>query len=240
MGTEWWTGPEPKTKFAPKFKVPLYVATDGTQEFVDRLYNYVLKVENEIIAKEALVSEVPKPEHDPYQHTQQWKQHNLLKDFAGKDGNNLERFPSDPVQDELFNLIRTNYLVHLANLNYPRIKAYVHCWANVLQKGQWISRHNHMCHESAYLAGTYYLTGNATSLYMENPMNPKDIVQVATEKRKMVLFPSYLQHWSDVCHEEYRVSIAFDVVLDDTVFANPFRPHILLDDPTTMPGLDGK
>lgn len=242
MTTEWWNGPVPLNKFAYKHKVPLYVAKDGSADFVKRMTEYVLNIEENIIAKEHLVSEVPKNDSmDPYQHTQQWKQHNLLNDVPGKDGEHLERFPKDPVIEELFNLLRTNYLTHLANLNYPRIKVWVHGWANVLRHDQWISRHNHMSHENAYLAATYYLTTNNTNLYMANPVNPKDEIAIKTEARKLVIFPSWLQHWSDACiSEPTRISLAFDIVTEETVLQNPWRPHRLLDDPESMPGLDGK
>lgn len=239
--TEWWHGPTPNNKFAPKIKMPIYSAIDGTQDFVSRLTEYVLDIEKNIIAKEGLVSEVPKnTKDDMYQYTQQWKQHNLVHDVAGLDGEHLERFPENPVQKELFNLIRTNYLTFLADLHFPRVKVYINAWANILTRTQWISKHNHMSHADAYLAGTYYLTTNKTHLYLENPLNPKDIRQSATVARKIIFFPSYLQHWSDSCdHEDLRISIAFDLTIAEHI-NNPWRPHVLLDDPATMPGLDGK
>ena len=242
MNTFIWEGPKPKTGFAPKFKAPIYLAKDGSDDFVERLTNYVLDVENNIIAQEALVSEVPKPKIDPYRHTQQWKQHNLLCDFAGLEGEHLKRFPPDQVITELYNLIRTNYLVHLANLRLPRLKAYIHCWANVLQSTEYISKHNHMFHDNSYLSGTYYLTTNKSNLYIENPTNGRDGLTVPTEQKKLIFFPSYLVHYSDPCQDDetHRISIAFDIVLEDIVAGNPYRPHMLFDDPDTMPGLDGK
>lgn len=246
MRVEWFTGATPETKFAPNFKVPVGIGMDGSQDFVKRLSDYILRIEKDIIEKEGLVSEVPKSDADPYRHTQQWKQHNLLDDVAGHGGEHLERFPKDPIVEELFNLLRTNYLDYLANLNYPRRAVYVHGWANVLRKGEWISKHTHMSHNQAYLAATYYLTSNKTSLYFENPLNPGsyesgEVASVATEARKLVFFPSWLPHWSDkVDDDKLRISVAFDIVTEDTMKGNPWRPHRLLDDPATMPGLDGQ
>ena len=244
MRVEWFNGSRPETKFAPNFKVPIGIGVDGTQDFVKRMTDYVLRVEKDIIEKEALVSEVPKNGIDPYKHTQQWKQHNILDDVSGLGGEHLTRFPEDPVIEELFNLVRRNYLEHLANLRFPRIKVYIHGWANVLRDGEWISKHTHMSHNQAYLAATYYLTTNDTSLYMDNPLNPGavesgDIIGISTEARKLVFFPSFLPHWSDATHE-LRISLAFDIVTEDTMKGNPWRPHRLLDDPNTMPGIDGK
>lgn len=230
---------ECSTKFGPKLKYPVYVVEDGSTDFINRLTKYVLDVEENIIAKEGLVSDVPKNDADPYQHTQQWKQHNLLRDFAGLDGEHLERFPHDPVMDELFSFIRMHYLTFLAEMKYPRIKAYVHAWANVLRGDQFISRHSHITGPEAYLAATYYLTTNNTSLYFENPIN-MTAAGVATVAKRVVMFPSWLVHFSDKCEEgKMRISLAFDIVTENTMIANPWRPHVLLDDPATMPGLEG-
>jgi hypothetical protein len=241
MGAEWWEGQKPLTKFAPNFKVPLYIAKDGSKDFITRMTNYVLDVEKNIIEHEQLVSPVPKPEVDPYQHTQQWKQHNLLDDVVGEGGEHLVRFPKDPVIDELFGIIRTHYLTHLAELRYPRIKTYIHGWANVLRGDQWISRHTHMTHNEAYLAMTYYLTTNDTNLYLENPIRAFEKVEIKTEARKIIMFPSWIPHWSDKCEKgSLRISLAFDIVTEGVVAGNPWRPHMLFDDPMTMPGLEGK
>jgi hypothetical protein len=237
MNVAWFNGVKPLTKFAPTFKVPLGIGTAGDSAFVRRMTDYILKVESDIIVKEELVSSVPKSDEDPYKHTQQWKQHNLLDDIPGLGGENLTRFPSDPVIEELFQILRTNYLEFLAALGYPRRKVYVHAWANVLRSGEWISKHRHITSEESYLAGSYYLTTNNASLFFENPLIG-DVISVETEARKFVFFPSWLPHWSDkVTDESLRISLAFDLVTEASVKGNPWRPHRLLDDPDTMQGL---
>ena len=241
MGTQFLEGPKPKTKFGKKFKAPIYTAKDGSKEFIKTLYDYVLDLEANIISKEELVSSVPKSGMDPYQYTQQWKQHNLFDDVPGLGGEHLQRFHKIPEIDQLFALVREHYLLHLANLNYPRIKAYIHGWANVLRKGEWITPHCHIDGSDAYLASTYYLTTNNTNLYMHDPSYVGTKGAIATEAGKIVIFPSWIPHWSDECQDEdLRVSLAFDIVIEDSVQGNPWRPHVLLDDPATMPGLDGR
>lgn len=240
MDVVWFEGSTPLTKFAPKFKVPLGIGFSGTTDFIQRLTDYLLKVEKEIIVHEELVSKVPKNENDPYKHTQQWKQHNLLNDVEGLGGEHLQRFPKDPVIEELFNLIRTNYLEFLAKLKYPRQKIYIHAWANVLRNGEWISKHSHFNNDEAYLAGTYYLTTNETALYLENSLTG-EAVNITTEQRKIIFFPSWIPHWSNkVDNDSIRISIAFDLVTEDAAIANPWRPHRLLDDPKTMQGIDSR
>jgi hypothetical protein len=240
MNTFLFESEQPKTKFGFKFKIPIYDAKDGSKEFIQQLTDYILYLENNIIAKEALVSEVPKNNGDPYKHTQQWKQHNLLKDEVGLGGEHLERFPYNPVIDELFKMVRSHYLVHLANLKYPRIKAYIHAWANVLSPKEWISRHSHITSEESYLASTYYLTTNDTYLYLANPIDGTQNIKIETIAGKLIFFPSWMSHWSDVCEDnKNRISIAFDIVTEETVKKNPWRPHVLLDDPKIMLGLEG-
>lgn len=240
MPTEYWEPSPPATKFAPKFRVPLYTAKDGSQDFIERLKKYILDIEKNIISQEKLVSEVPKPIDDPYQYTQQWKQHNLLQDTVGLGGETITRFPENPVIEELFQRVRLHYLTHMANCRIPRQRIWIHSWANVLRGGEWISRHTHITGPESFLAGTYYLTTNNTNLWMQNPANTSDTIGFSTEMGKFVFFPSWLPHWSDKCEESsLRISIAFDFVTENTVIGNPWRPHRLLDDPSQMTGLEG-
>ena len=241
MATQFLEGPKPKTKFGKQFKAPIYTAKDGSKEFIKTLYDYVVHLEDTIISKEELVSSVPKSSMDPYQYTQQWKQHNLFDDVVGLDGEHLQRFEKIPEIDQLLKLIREHYLINLANLRYPRIKAYIHGWANILRPGEWITPHTHITGPEAYLAATYYLSTNNTSLFVHDGTYPETCGSVSTEAGKIIIFPSWLPHWSDKCEENtIRVSLAFDIVTETTVQSNPWRPHVLLDDPATMPGLDHK
>lgn len=241
MTTSWLKGPAPKTKFALNFKCPIYIASEPNTDLINRLTKYILELEENIISKEELVSSVPKAKEDPYQHTQQWKQHNLFDDVPGMGGEHLIRFPHNPATDELLELVRIHYLTHLMELGYPREKVYVHGWANVLRKGEWISKHAHISSQNSYLAATYYLTTNDTKLHFENITNAYDVFGTETERGKLVFFPSWLPHWSDECKDDgLRISIAIDIVTEASAFSNPWRPHKLFDDPETMLGIDGK
>lgn len=241
MPTQFLEGPKPKTKFGKKFKIPVYTAKDGSKQFISTLYNYILELESNIISKEELVSSVPKSSSDSYKYTQQWKQHNLFNDISGLGGEHLKRFEKIPEIDTLYKLIREHYLIYLAELGYPRIQSYIHGWANVIRKGESISPHCHIDGSDAYLASTYYLTSNNTNLYLHDPSYVHTKGAIATESGKIVIFPSWVPHWSDESPDEtIRISLAFDIVIKDTVQGNPWRPHVLLDDPATMPGLDGR
>jgi hypothetical protein len=53
------------------------------------------------------------------------------------------------------------------------------------------------------------------------------------------MFPSYVSHESTVYHgSDLRISIAFDLCSNSSAQSNPWRPHVLFDDPTTMEGFE--
>jgi Putative 2OG-Fe(II) oxygenase len=240
MPTSWWDGQKPKTKFAPNFRVPLYYAKDGGKDMIEALKKYCIEMEQTIIADEQLVSEVPKNTDDPYKYTQQWKQHHLIDDsITRKGGDAFKKFPPIPETKDFFDMIRSHYLLHLKNLGYPRRRVFIHCWANVLRKGEHISRHMHLSDEFSYLSGTYYLTDSRADLKLQNPIRIEQLSVFPNTIGNLILFPSWLPHWSDPYDgPEERVSIAFDLVAEENARANPWRPHQLFDDPDTMPGFD--
>ena len=238
MSVHWFNSDTPETRFAPNLKMPLYETVDGSDTLRAALREQVLEFEKQI-AQEGLVSEVPKHDGDPYAHTQHWKQHNLFWDINAKDGDQLERFPMTPELEKLFHIFRKHYLLFLKELNYPRVKVYIHAWANVLRQGEWISKHSHMSDATSYISSAYYLTTNPTMLHLLNCSRVDQTASFATNEGRMVMFPSWVPHLSDVYEgDELRISIAFDVSIEKNKLANPFRPHILFDDPDTMEGFE--
>lgn len=229
---------DPKTKFAPVLHVPCFKITDGSDALINALKLQVLELEKQITTEE-LVSEVPKMGVDPYPYTQHWKQHTLFWDRSALDGEHLERFVMTTEFEKLFHLIRKQYLLFLKELNYPRVKVYIHGWANVLREGQWISKHYHQDDEVAYVSGTYYLTTVPTHLDLINPLRTNFKDSIPTTKGTMLFFPSYIPHESTVYHgDDVRISIAFDIVVESCIRSNPWRPHVLFDDPDTMDGFE--
>jgi hypothetical protein len=238
MGLIWFNSETPLTKFAPNLKIPLYKANEGSDVFFQRLTDQMLVFEKHIEGEE-LVSEVPKSKNDPYPWTQHWKQHSIFWDKSVKDGEHFKRFEMTSDLEKLFHIIRKHYLLYLKELNYPRIECYIHGWANVLRKGQWISLHHHMADATTYLSGTYYPTSAPTSLKLINPIRIDQTDVFPTEKGNLVMFPSYVPHESSVYNgDELRISIAFDISTAANTLSNPWRPHCLFDDPVTMEGLE--
>lgn len=236
MASYSWKGYIPKTHFALDVDIPLYSIKDGTSSFNKRLIDYVLECEK-IVNNEELVSSVTKSDKDPYPYTQHWKQHNLLDDSLPRlNGDHLVRFKKDPIQQELFNKIRENYLLFLAETKKPRTKVWIHGWANVLREGQFISHHCHVANEHSYLAGVYYPHNADTVLHLIHPYVNKLTYDVKTEESRLIFFPSWMNHVSTET-KKLRISVAVDIVVETTVEKNPWRPHLLFDDPNTMKGL---
>jgi hypothetical protein len=233
-----WRGEEPVTKFGPRIYAPMYMSKDGTKDFNKRLIDYVLECEK-VLEDEELVSELPKNNADPYKYTQHWKQHNLLDDTGSrKDGDHLEKFKPNPVQKELFDKIRTNYLLMLQKFKFPRIKCWIHAWGNALRKDEFISKHSHIPSNQAYLASVYYPHSSPTDLLLLHPISPEVTIKIPTEENSLIFFPSWISHvGTKVDYDGLRISVASDIVTEHTMNANPWRPHILFDDPDTMPGL---
>lgn len=234
----WFNSVPPRNKFAPNLKIPLYRAVEGNNLLSDKLTDQILSFEKQI-TEEKLVSEVPKNEIDPYSFTQHWKQHNLFWDKDALGGNQLQRFPMTGELTTLFHIIRKNYLLFLKELNYPRMKVYAHAWANVLRDGEWISRHHHMNDDTAYLSGTYYLSTVPTELSIISPIRPDHMEVFPTIKNNIIFFPAWVPHQSSVYKgSELRISIAIDIVMEVNIITNPWRPHVLFDDPDTMEGFE--
>ena len=230
--------PPPETPFAPNFRIPIYDSGSGADANNIALINkYVLDMERKIIAKEALISSVPKSETDPYKYTQHWKQHNLLDDQPPPaDDGTVTRFPKDPSMDYLFKLLRRNYLQFLRETGHDRRKVWIHCWANILRDGEFISPHTHSVAANAYLAGTLYLsrtTNGIFKIYKEGTT-----YEVMPNPGHIIIFPSCLTHYSEKHEGKWaRVSLAFDIVVESLMETHKHRPHMLFDDPETMKGL---
>lgn len=227
-----------KTKFAPVLKMPLYVGEFTSDRFISNLQEQCLQFEKQIMSEE-LVSEVPLNLKDPYPWTRHWKQHNIFWDCSALGSEHLERFPMSPELEKLFHVVRKNYLLYLKEMNYPRVKVFINGWFNVLRKGQWISLHHHTSDGYSYVSGTYYLTSNPTSLALINPIRVDQKEVFSTVKGRLIMFPSYVPHESTVYDgDDMRISVAFDITVPESADSNPWRPHVLFDDPETMDGLE--
>lgn len=232
-----WRGSDtPQNRFALDINAPFYRAVDGNKKSNSELVNYCINCES-ILETESLVSEVTKNDNDPYKFTQFWKQHNLLDDTGSRlNGDHLEKFPNNPIQKDLFNKIRENYLLFLADMKLKRSKVWIHAWANILRNGEFISEHCHSSSPTSYLSGCYYPQSSDAKLLFRHPTQITDVLEISALENTILFFPSWVSHFSEITTLQ-RVSIAFDLVMEKEKNGNPWRPFILLDDPETMKGL---
>lgn len=237
MSLIYFSASPPNTPFAPNFRIPVYEGFEQDPMLLSKLTMYLKDLELDIIKKETLVSAVPKSVIDPYPYTQQWKQHNLVDDTPRLgDTSNLVRFPPSPNIEKLFQAMRKHYLTYLKELGYERRKVWVHAWANILRKGEYISPHSHLQTGDGYLAGVFYVTQSSAKFVLDKEGTAMAIEPVAG---KLIMFPSCLTHYSESLDSTApRISIAFDIVVENVYNEHIMRPHRLLDDPDTMPGLE--
>jgi len=102
-------------------------------------------------------------------------------------------------------------------LNYKKINynsLYIQCWYNVLSKDKQIAIHQHRniddCHLS-FISGHLSTTENNTKTYYTS-LNKKNAIGLDNEIGKLILFPSYIPHYTDKnISDRKRISIAFDV-----------------------------
>ncbi len=236
MSLVFFKAADPQTPFAPNFSIPIYVADNIDKRLVGFAMQYIREIERDFIKKEKLLSEVPKSYLDPLEYTQHWKQHNLIDDTPmDSDPADFKRFPRNQTTERLFQSIRLHYLQYLELLGYQRRKVYIHSWANVLRKGEYISTHTHGqdCH--AYLAGTVYVTDSNANFIIEKESNQ---IKIGTKTGRIAFWPSCLSHHTETHEKDHeRITISFDIVVPETKELQPHRPYRLLDDPDTMPGL---
>jgi hypothetical protein len=224
------------TPFAPNFRIPLYHADLLDSRFMGFVSQYVRDLERNYIKKEQLISEVPKSHLDPVEYTQHWKQHNLVEDTKlDSDPEGFNRFPKTLLQDRIFDVIRHHYLTYLDLLGYDRRKVYINVWANILRDGEYISAHSHCQTADGYLAGSIHITRSDGDFVIDKEGNQ---LKIATTPGAIIFFPSCLTHYTEP-HQgsSERITVSFDIVLPNIASDHSFRPHRLLDDPETMPGL---
>ena len=102
----------------------------------------------------------------------------------------------------------------------------VNSWANVLHEAGYVRRHRH---EKSILSGAYYPVDSDTCLVLENPntifqmtqTNVNDTIYNADKiiikptKGKLVIWPSYVYHYTETNSDKPRYTVSFNT-LDDS------------------------
>jgi len=91
-------------------------------------------------------------------------------------------------------------------------------WANVMRKGERIKAHIHATSPTAYLSGHICVQCKDTATYYINPVNQLNepyIHKLPNEVGQIILFPSYIPHYTDTqLGNKERITIAFDFFVD--------------------------
>lgn len=100
---------------------------------------------------------------------------------------------------------------------------YVQCWMNIIKNdGKRIGKHNHCTghteadnvapEEYAYVSGNICLQAENTGTYYGSPFTSTNW-RVENSPGDMVLFPSFVWHWTDEnTSENPRITLAFDII----------------------------
>tara|TARA_Y100001973_G_C5108686_1_gene286511 strand:- start:193 stop:876 length:684 start_codon:yes stop_codon:yes gene_type:complete len=92
---------------------------------------------------------------------------------------------------------------------------YVQCWANVMRGGEQIKTHNHACNNHMYLTGHICVFTENTNTHYIAPYHNS---QFSSKNMlgKMTLFPSWLNHYTDEVNTDLRITIAFDIMEEES------------------------
>lgn len=112
--------------------------------------------------------------------------------------------------------LENEYRKFCKELRIKKEKCFINSWANIAHQDQKIDKHNHGATHYAYLSGNVHLDDYDTQTIYHNPFDHNVQYAVPNIAGGVTLFPSYLYHSSTVHKEDKdRVSIAFDILIDD-------------------------
>jgi len=95
---------------------------------------------------------------------------------------------------------------------------FVQCWVNIMRKGEKIHPHIHHIKSDSYLSGHICVQCDNTSTHYINPVNQINNPEIYSSKNeigKITLFQSCIPHYTDIVKKDTRITIAFDLLLND-------------------------
>ena len=106
----------------------------------------------------------------------------------------------------------------------------IRCWANVMTKGDKISKHHHGNAPHSYLSGNFSIKCENTSTNYFHPYDNNEMYPIDNESGHMHLFPSWLPHdTSKHQGDSERIIIAFDIYLKDSPLSSLEHSNELID-----------
>ena len=197
------TSAPPLTEFAPTWNKQLWIVQYDKFEEIDTMRNWILDNEAFLIEKYAGVGF----DHDG--NTGLGK-HSLTAQYSKM---NLFTETKDiPEFQNLFKFIRDEYSKFMNALAYPERKCSMFAWANAVNPGQHIKKHNHGGSHFSYLSGNMHFDDYETATRYHNDYDSYSFEQ-RNVKGGLTFFPSYVYHDTTVYQgNTKRISIAFDLL----------------------------
>lgn len=187
-----------KNKFNPTFDYFIY--EDVLKLNFEKLKDDILNLEKNIIKKYPSYSDGETGLGDN-SLTSRFRYFNLLQIEETK-------FLKDVIKKAHEDFLNTlNYKI---DNNY-----YVQCWANVMRKDEQIKIHSHGSTNYCYLGGHICVHTENTNTNYVSPYF-KNIFSSKNQPGKITLFPNWLEHYTDKVVNDLRITIAFDILNEDS------------------------
>jgi len=201
----------PLTEFTPSWNIPFWHCVYDNKQHIDFIRNWIIDNEQTIINTVAessgddggtgLGSESLTAQHMGYNLFKMTKQ---LPAFQG-----------------LFNFIKSQYVEYMQQYQAITRECIMFSWANVVHKGQTITKHGHGALDFAYLSGNMHLDNYNTETVYYCPQDDGLQFKFPNIAGGLTFFPSYILHEVPTHKQDLkRVSLAFDL-FDKTHYANP-------------------
>jgi len=190
-----------KNYFAPQWRYDFWGALHPSEKLLQDLKELILKKEPEIIAQYPDINDDGSTRLGKDSLTGKFTHYNIFN-------------WSEPAAVEFTEFVKEEHLkfVKALGIQMPN-KIYGKCWANVVRKGSRIDAHWHCCNPDSYLGGHFTVACENTSTHYRNCYNENDIYSFKNEPGRLILFPDYLVHWSDIhWGDQERITIAFDIL----------------------------
>lgn len=145
------------------------------------------------------------------------------KDTTGLSGNSISsrwdkynlftRYEGEPLIDNIRNQVLTNITRYARLTHNMAEKVFIHCWYNVIRKGEFIAEHTHDFGTYAYLSGNIYVKGyDPKSETRYHITNRDEYLQIKNNSGDFTLFPMWMPHDTNVYRgEQPRITIGLNI-----------------------------
>lgn len=205
----------PLNSYAPTWDISIGVATWEEEEKIDKLNQYLLKKEKEILELNP---------NEPFMHdggtglgygsvTARFGQYNLF-DFENEES----------TLTDLLTWLRKSYIMFVEKDGTPIEDLLIVCWYNIMETGGKINSHYHGASPQTYLSGNIHLDNYNTKTFYQFPFEKEMFHHLQNKKGQVTFFPGYMNHHTDEFEgPDKRLSIAFDLWVKEHGVPSPLK-----------------